>query len=387
MDHILKCHEIVKTDFVRAENCYLYDSTGRRYVDFESGVWCAALGHNHPRIAQTMETQLKRVVHLGARYPNDTVEEAAQAVLNVVGMENGKCVFLISGSEAVEFGVQAIRRTTGKPLMLTFVTSFLGSYGSAGTKKPDEWFLFDWRSNSGMDVDESIAQIPFDQIGGFAFEPGGSGIGHLQFPPAPLVRKIVDEIRKRNGLILVNEVTTGMGRAGKWFGFQHYDVRPDIVAVGKGLGNGYPISAAAMRREVADQLEGSGFRYIQSHQNDPLGCAVASEVISLIREEGWIEKGNALGEFFLDELKNLARKHAVIKDVRGRGVLLGIEFHPHEKINAAWAYRFLLENGFVVGYYPDVNLLRFDPALTMERENVLSLIECLDGLLSDAPVL
>lgn len=387
MDHILKCHEIVKTDFVRAENCYLYDSAGRRYVDFESGVWCAALGHNHPRIAQTMETQLKRVVHLGARYPNGTVEEAAQAVLNVVGMEDGKCVFLISGSEAVEFGVQAIRRITGKPLMLTFAASFLGSYGSAGTKKPDEWFLFDWRSNNGLDVEESIAQIPFDRIGGFAFEPGGSGIGHLQFPPAPLVHKIAEEIRKRNGLILVNEVTTGMGRAGKWFGFQHYDVRPDIVAVGKGLGNGYPVSAAAMRREVADQLEGSGFRYIQSHQNDPLGCAVANEVITLIREEGWIEKGNALGEFFLRELKGLAEKHAVIKDARGRGLLLGVEFHPHEKINAARAYRFLLENGFVVGYYPDVNLLRFDPALTMERENVLSLIECLDGLLSDAPVL
>ena len=98
MDHILKCHEIVKTDFVRGENCFLYDAEGRRYVDFESGIWCTALGHNHPRISQVIESQLKQVIHLGTRYPNQITEAAAKAVLNVVGMENGKCTFLISGS-------------------------------------------------------------------------------------------------------------------------------------------------------------------------------------------------------------------------------------------------------------------------------------------------
>jgi len=382
MEHILKCHEIVKTDFVRAENCFLYDIDGKRYVDFESGIWCTALGHNHPRISQVIESQLKQVIHLGFRYPNQIVEEAAKAVLDIVGMENGKCTFLISGSEAVEFGVQVIRRIAGKPLMLTFNNSFLGSYGSAGTKKPGEWFLLDWVSC--VDVEKCLKQIPFDQIGGFAFEPGGSGISFVQFPPVLLIHKIVEEIRSRGGLILVNEVTTGMGRTGKWFGFQHYEIQPDIVAIGKGLGNGYPVSVAAMRREVADQLEDGGFHYVQSHQNDPLGCAVAKEVISIFRDGDWVGKGNALGGFFLDELKQLARKHAVIKNVRGRGMLLGLELHPHEKITAAWVYHALLEKGFLAGYYPAANLLRFDPSLTMERDNVLNLVESLDNILSGA---
>lgn len=384
MEHLLKCHEIVKTDFVRAENCFLYDSEGRRYVDFESGIWCTALGHNHPRITQTITSQLSQVMHLGTRYPNNVIEEAAKAVLEITGMENGKCIFLISGSEAVELGVQAIRRMTGKPLMLTFQNSFLGSYGSAGTKRSDEWFLFDWLSTAQKDIDECIQQIPFDQIGGFAFEPGGSGISHLRFPPASLIRKIVEETRRHGGLILVNEVTTGMGRTGKWFGFQHYDIQPDIAALGKGLGNGYPVSVTAMRRETAERLEGNGFRYAQSHQNDPLGSAVAKEVIKLMRDEGWVEKGDEMGRFFLGELKKLAQKHAVIKEARGRGALLGLEFNPHEKANAAWAYRVLLEEGFVVGYYPDANLLRFDPALTMEKENILSLVASLDKRLSGA---
>ena len=384
MDHILKCHEIVKTDFVRGENCFLYDAEGRRYVDFESGIWCTALGHNHPRISQVIESQLKQVIHLGTRYPNQITEAAAKAVLNVVGMENGKCTFLISGSEAVEFGVQVIRRITGKPLILTFNNSFLGSYGSAGTKKTEEWVLFEWLSCVDKNMDKCFKQIPFDRIGGFAFEPGGSGISFVQFPPVQLIHRIVEEIRSRGGLILVNEITTGMGRTGKWFGFQHYGIQPDIVAIGKGLGNGYPVSVIAMRQEVADKLEGSDFRYVQSHQNDPLGSAVAGEVISLFREGDWVEKGNLLGGFFLNELKQLARKHVVIKNARGRGMLLGLEFHPHEKITSTWAYHALLEKGFLVGYYPAGNLLRFDPALTMEKENILNLIESLDNILSGA---
>lgn len=382
MEHILKCHEIVKTDFVRAENCSLYDADGRRYVDFESGIWCTALGHNHPRISQVIESQLKQVIHLGTRYPNQIVEETAKAVLDIVGMDNGKCTFLVSGSEAVEFGVQVIRRITGKPLILTFNNSFLGSYGSAGTKKPDEWFLFNWLSCKN--IEEGLKQIPFDQIGGFAFEPGGSGISYVQFPPEQFIHRIVEEIRKREGLILVNEITSGMGRTGKWFGFQHYDIQPDIVALGKGLGNGYPVSVTAMRREVAKKLEESGFRYAQSHQNDPLGCAVAREVISTLCDGNWVEKGNALGRFFLNELNQLVAKHPVIKDARGRGMLLGLEFHPHEKITASWMYHALLEKGFLVGCYHAGNLLRFDPSLTMEKENISSLIESLDGILSDA---
>ena len=382
MEHILKCHEIVKSDFVRGQNCSLYDSEGRRYVDFESGTWCTALGHNHARISLVIEAQMKQLIHLGTRYPNALVEETAKDVLGILGFGGGKCTFLSSGSEAVEFGVQAIRRITGKPLLLTFQNSFLASYGSAGRKQLDEWFLFDW--NTHADPLDGLERIPFERIGGFAFEPGGSGIGLVHFPPAPLVQEIVRRVRQARGLVLVNEVTTGMGRTGKWFGFQHYDLHPDIVAIGKGLGNGYPVSAVAMKLEVAEKLEQSGFHYAQSHQNDPLGCAVAREVIALFREGDWVRKGNATGEFFLDELKQIEHKYPVVKEARGRGMLLGLELHPHEKLSAASVYRALLEKGFLVGYYPVGNLLRFDPPLTMGKEDVLRLVEGLDNILESA---
>ena len=377
MKHILQCHDIVKTDFVRGENCTLYDAQGNRYVDYESGIWSTALGHTHPRINRVIEAQLANVAHLGTRYPNALAEEAALAVLEITGLAEGKCVFLSAGSEAVEFGVQAARWVTGRNLLLTFSTSYLAAYGSAGRKSAEEWRLFDW------DAGEAVDDLPFERLGGFAFEPGGSGSGFVRFPPRPLVQQIVQRVRQAGGLVLANEVTAGMGRTGKWFGFQHYDLQPDIVALGKGLGNGYPVSAVAMRREVAEKLECSGFRYAQSHQNDPLGCVVAKEVITVMREGNWIDRGAAVGARLLAGLQALAEKYAIVKEARGRGPLLALELHAHPTFSAEAAYQALLARGCLVGYYPAGNILRFDPALTMGDEEIHYLLDGLDAVLKE----
>lgn len=381
MQHILKCHDIVKTDFVRGENCYLYDRSGRRYVDFESGIWSAVLGHSHPRVVRAMEAQIKRVIHLGTRYPSDLAEEAAVDILALTGLDGGKCVLLSSGSEAVEFGAQAIRRVTKRQTLLAFSNSYLAAYGSAGERDAGGWQLLD-PAIPEADSRAVLEQVPFEKIGGFVFEPGGSGSGFVKFPPAQLVRDVARRVKEAGGLVMANEVTAGMGRTGKWFGFQHYDMQPDIVALGKGLGNGYPVSAVAMNRDVAERLEESGLRYAQSHQNDPLGCAVAKEVIAVLREENWIERGNSMGAFFLDALNQLRERHALVKEARGRGMLLALELHPHEKFSVTEAYHALLEEGFLVGYYPAGNILRFDPSLTIEEENTARLCDCLNRVLA-----
>lgn len=381
MNHILKCHDIVKTDFVRAENCFLYDQQGRQYVDLESGIWCTAIGHSHPRISKVIADQAPRLMHLGTRYPNAIVEETALSVLEITQISDGKCIFLSSGSEAVEFGAQAIRRVTGKNLLLTFSNSYLAAYGSSGKKQKDEWFLFDWITLATEK--DPLDKIPFEEIGGFIFEPGGSGSGFVQFPPHKLVQDIIQAIRRAGGFVMVNEITTGMGRTGKWFGFQHYDIQPDIVAIGKGLGNGYPVSVVAMSRIVADRLEKSGLRYAQSHQNDPLGCAVAGEVIRIMQEEKWVERGAEMGAYLLLGLQSLAEKYPIIKDVRGRGMLLGVELHPHQELTVEALYYALLDKGFLTGYYPAGNVLRLDPALTIEKQLIDQFLKAIDLILSE----
>jgi acetylornithine/N-succinyldiaminopimelate aminotransferase len=384
MDHILKCHDLIPMNLVRGENACLYDDLGKRYVDFESGCWAAALGHNHPRIQRVMKDQTDRVIHLGTRYPNALTEAAAIDVLEIVGIEDGKCVFLSSGSEAVELGAQIARRVTDKPLLLTFPSSYLAAFGSAGRKSPDEWCLFDWNLCTHAGPCGCLNGLPWEDIGGFVFEPGGSGSEAVRFPSQRLVQEIVARVRQQGGLLMANEITTGLGRTGKWFGFQHYDVQPDIVALGKGLGNGYPVSAVTMRRTVAEKIEASGFHYAQSHQNDPLGCAVAREVIAVLKEENWVERGNATGAYFLKGLKRLAEKHAVVKEVRGRGMLLALEFCSSEDFSVAAAFQSLLRNGFFVACSPARNFLRFDPCLTMERKDIDDLLACLDGILAIA---
>lgn len=378
--HILECHEIIPINLVRGENCTLWDDQGKRYTDFESGIWSTAIGHCHPRINRVIAEQSSRLMHLGTRFPNYLVDEAAAAVLDLVRLD-GKCVFLSSGSEAVEFGASMIRRVTGKKRLLTFSNSYLAAYGSAGQKNSEDWYLLDWTQLENPGEEECLERIPFEQLGGFVFEPGGSGSGFVKFPPRRLVENLVRRVKQASGLVMANEVTAGMGRTGLWFGHQHYDVHPDIVTLGKGLGNGYPVSGVAFSRTVAEIVERTRLRYAQSHQNDPLGCAVAKEVIRVMQEDGLVERGAEVGRFFLDGLSRLADQHPGVKEARGRGMLLALEFEPGGRYPVDQAFHDLLAEGFLVGYYPAGNILRFDPALTMEMESIQALLACLDSLL------
>ncbi len=384
MHHILKCHPFLDFDFVRGRNCHLWDSQGRRYLDLESGSWAALLGHCHPRIDKVMKEQIDRVIHLGVRTPNHLAEDAAQALLAVTGQAEGKCVFLSSGSEAVEFAVQAARRVMAKPLLLTFTSSYLAAFGSAGRKSPDEWHLCDWHSCDPQRLDAWLAAIPFDRIGGFVLEAGGGSPEFVRFPPRLVVEAIARRVQSQGGLVVANEITTGMGRTGKWFGHQHYDVTPDVVAVGKGLGNGFPVSAVAMTKSVAEALDQSGLRHAQSHQNNPLGCAVALEVMATLREEGWIERGKSMGAFFLSGLQALQSRFAAVKEARGRGALLALELEPQHLSGDELQDRLLAE-GFIAGCcprnYPAGTGLRFDPALTLEQSEVERFLETLAALL------
>ena len=255
-----------------------------------------------------IKAQIEKIIHLGTRYPNLIAEDAAIDVLDIIVFENRKCTFLSSGSEAVEFAVRAARRITNKQPLLTFTSSYLAAYGSAGRKREDEWLLIDWNACEQVGPNDYLKKIPSDTIGAFVFEPGGSGSGFVKFPPKQLIQEIVQCVKQKGGLLVVNEITTGIGRTGKWFGYQHYDLQPDIVALGKGLGNGYPISAVAMTLNCAEKLENSGLHYAQSHQNDPLGCSVAREVIAILREGNWVERGNTVGAYFLEGLRHLQEK-------------------------------------------------------------------------------
>lgn len=316
-----------------------------------------------------MKQQAESILHVGFCYSNHTLEEAADSVLSFTGFQDGHCVFLCSGSEAIELSRQMARHVTQKSLSMTLHDSYLGSYSSV-TNKDTGWYIFNWeecqRCPDQDDCDagcEKLDEIPED-ISEYLFEPGSSS-GFVRFPPKSVIQAIVNRVRAQGGTIIANEVTTGIGRTGKWFGYTHYQIEPDMVVMGKGLGNGYPVSATAINKRTAEALRRSSFRYMQSHQNDPLGAAVTKEVLAIIEEEGLIQQAATKGSRFFDML-NVLKDDRIITGVRGRGLMLAIDLCDPSTANNL--YKELLQQGYIVGNRSV--LFRLDPPLTVRKEEL-----------------
>lgn len=383
-------HEKLLETIVRAENCGVYDADGRRYVDLESGVWCTSVGHAHPRLLRVMADQAGRLAHTGFCYSSGVVEEAAQEMLALHGFEGGGCTFLCSGSEAVEYGVRVARALSERPLFITLSDSYFGAYGSASSRDPNAWVAFDWsacdrcvRSGPCDDSCDAWRGIPFDRIGGFLFEPGSSS-GFVRFPPARFVEGLAKTVQKNGGLLMVNEVTTGIGRTGRWFGYQHYGVTPDIVAMGKGIGNGYPVSVAAIAPGVMARMTEDPIAYTQSHQNDPLGAAIALEVVRIITEGDLVTQSNALATLLVEGLAAIGKKTDRIAAIRSRGLMVAVDLRddPGAPFTTT-IHRNLAKKGYLLARRPGMSTLRIDPSLTIGQEDLLGFLAALDGLLSE----
>lgn len=365
MKNIFECtgHILKIPNIVDSKGLYLFDADGKRYMDLESGVWCASLGHNNIRVNDAIKKQIDRIMHSGFCYTNEIVDNAAGSVLSITSMKDGKCVFLSSGSEAVEILRQAAKCLTDNQKTLVLYGTELGAYDSL-TERKNGWYNFEWE-NCQECTDNFICElhnralnkIPED-ITEFIFEPG-SAAGFVRFPPRALIQELVSIVRKNGGKIIVNEVTTGIGRTGKWFGYQHYDIKPDLISIGKGIGNGYPVSVAVFSKEIINEL--SDFKYSQSHQNDPLGAAVVNEVLAIINDQDLIKDAERKGEIFLSKLKSIENNKI---SIRGKGLMFVIEF-MNDKITDE-IYNELLESGYIVCNRG--SFLRIDPPLIINED-------------------
>jgi acetylornithine/N-succinyldiaminopimelate aminotransferase len=369
-------HQLKLDNIVDSDNCFIFDSNGKRYIDLESGVWCTSVGHNNKRVNQVIANQIGRITHTGFVYCHPIISVVSKKILDITGLKDGKCEFLCSGSEAVELGMRIARAITHKPLAITFKESYFGAYGDAAQKSTDSWYLYDRLNcscNNGEDGCtgncEDFEKIPFDKIGVFLLEPGSSS-GLVRFPSQSLIEKINEKIKVNGSILMSNEITTGIGRTGKWFGFQHYNIQPEVVAMGKGIGNGYPVSVTAISGGIAQKLGTVKFVYAQSHQNDPLGAFVIKEVIDIIEEDDLLKRSEQLGNFLLQELLKLKNEYPIIRNIRGRGLILAIEL----KSNAYDIYEELFSNGFILCKRPNTEVLRLDPALTIEKDIVESFL-------------
>ncbi|MFC1652887.1 aspartate aminotransferase family protein [Planctomycetota bacterium] len=372
MNHILPLHPQLNITMEHGLGCALTDITGKTYLDCESGVWCTCLGHNHPAMNDVLKQQCDRLTHIGYRFRAEVIEKAALRLLDITGLTGGRCVFLTSGSETVHVAMRVAQVATKRNRWVVLDPSYLAAYGEGDCTQSQQWFVVD------RDAEELDPDIAWDQVAGFVFEPGSSA-GRVHFPATALVSRIVHQVREHGGLIIAEEVTTGMGRTGAWFGYNHYNIQPDIVAVGKGIGNGYPVSAVGVSPQVAQAVKKTGLHYVQSHQNDPLGCAVALAVLQTLQDENLIVRSQDLGRRLRDQLLALQKETSIIKDVRGRGLMVAVEFQPTTM--AGEVFENLLTRGIIVGCNPDYNLIRFMPPLVISEQQIKQIIEELQNTL------
>jgi len=187
----------------------------------------------------------------------------------------------------------------------------------------------------------------------------------ILIPHKKLMQAVEEEIRNKKGIIIVDEITTGMGRTGKWFGFQHFKIKPDIIVLGKSLGNGYPVSAVMINENIIHKTEKTGFLYYQSHQNDPLGCKIAESVIHVIENENLIERSKQIGKEFLAHLQNQLKGIEVVKNIRGIGLLIGIELE--KEVKAEKVAQELIKMGIIIGISVKFNMLNIIPSYTIKE--------------------
>jgi len=367
---------------VRGEGCQVWDENGKEYLDFVGGIAVCALGHSSPLITKVMEEQSKVLVHVSNLYY--TVPQVKLARLLVENSFADRVFFCNSGAEANEAAIKLARRFSNEKfgykrhVIISMEGSFhgrtmatLSATGQDKIKKGYNPLLEGFRFVPFNDLlalekamDESVCAVILEPV------QGEGGVicpreGYLQG-----VRKICDE---RDILLIFDEVQVGMGRTGRLFAHEHFGVTPDIMTLAKALGNGLPIGAMLSKEDLSSAF--SPGSHATTFGGTPLVTAVAGAVLRSLLYDGWIDNSRNMGEYFKKRLLGLKDRHAMIKEVRGIGLIIGMELDREgaEIVNAC------IEKGFLINCTHD-KVLRFVPPLIIGKKEIDLLVEALDEI-------
>jgi 2,2-dialkylglycine decarboxylase (pyruvate) len=336
--------------FERGEGSLLWDVEGREYLDLNSGQICGVLGHSHPRIAEAVAEAARKLIHASAHYYNTAEIELAERLGMTLPDSLDRAFFGLSGSDATEAAMGVAKAATGRYEIASPHVSFHGfselpralSFAIWGERHappaPGNFALmapYCFRCpirHSFPDCDiacleGSLAVLDTETAGSLAAiitEPLHSA-GGVIVPPEGWLARVKAACEERGALLILDESQTGLAKLGTMWGFEHDGVVPDIVTVSKHFGGGIPISAVVTTSEVEERAIDSGFVYAHSHSADPLGCTAAIATLDVIEQDGLVARSDELGRYWRARLAELADEHEEIVDIRGRGVLQGIE--------------------------------------------------------------
>ena len=372
--------------FEKGRGCTLWDTEGRSYTDFVAGIAVCNLGHAHPRIGEVVCRQAQTLLHVSNLYY--TLPQTELAAWLVEHSFADRVFFGNSGAEANEAAIKLARRyfkergEKNRFRIVSMERSFhgrtLATLSATGQEKVRKGYdpVLDGFDFVPFNDEKALkAQIGPDTCA-VMLEPvqGEGGVCCPDEKYLQTVRTICDET---GTLLIFDEIQTGMGRTGELFAYKHFGIEPDIMTLAKALANGLPIGAMLARETIAAAF-GPG-SHASTFGGTPIVTAAALEVCKILLDEKVIENGKATGMYFKEKLLDLKSRHAIIEDVRGMGLLLGMKL----KIDGAPIVKQCMQNGFLINCIQE-RILRFIPPLTISREEIDQLVECLDGVLAAA---
>ncbi|WP_226064527.1 aminotransferase class III-fold pyridoxal phosphate-dependent enzyme [Kaistella polysaccharea] len=387
---------------VRGAGQYLMDTYGKKYLDTVNNV--AHVGHENYNVVKAGQQQMA-LINTNSRYLHDNINQLAAELLETLPLELSVMHFVNSGSEANELAIRMVKAATGQRDIIASEVGYHGnsnmcidisSYkfdGKGGKGAPEHTHIFPlpdafrgkYRGENAADLYAGEVQNQIELIhakgrgvGALILEPIISCGGQVELPDGFLT-KAYQYVRAAGGLCISDEVQTGCGRMGsKFWGFQLHDVIPDIVTIGKPLGNGHPIAAVACTLEVAEKFA-NGMEYFNTFGGNPVSCAIGTEVIRTVKREKLQENAQKIGTYLKEELKSLAQDYPIIGDVRGQGLFLGIELVDKNMNPLAAQTEYLADrmkdHGILMSTDgPDHNVLKIKPPLVFNLENASQLI-------------
>lgn len=396
---------------VSGEGCFLIDADGNRILDMAAGQFCSILGYRHARFNDSLKLQLEKILHIGDQYVSDGVLQAASRLAELAPGRLNKVLFLSTGSEANECALRIAKAATKRTGVLGFsrgyygislATRNLGGIAEQAGKidsqpaPPGQFKLLTPVCHrcpirlrhpecSGACIDVSVEMIHphLSNISAIIVETVLSA-GGMIFPPKDVMNKLFSLAKDLGALMIVDEAQTGFGRCGKWFDIENHDLEPDILVLSKTAGNGFPVAALVISDSLANKLESEGFSHLSSHQNDPLGVAAVQAVMDIVRDEDLIGNSIRTGGYFLDKLNALRRNHSLVCDVRGRGLMIGMEL-AEDPLNSDRAFHLALlceQRGLHITFTYFEPVIRFIPPLIISEKEVDTCVDILDEALT-----
>jgi 2,2-dialkylglycine decarboxylase (pyruvate) len=399
----------------RAEGAWLETEDGRRILDFTSGQICSTLGHNHPHIAAAIRQALDEVVHLNSWMLSEPVLALAERLVGLFPEPLDRVVLLNTGSESTEVALKIAKMHTGHFEVAGLTRSFHGllagiasvnysmAHSGYGPLLPGAFAIpapYAYRCpvrhcDGACDCTclevgfELLDQQSVGSLCAFIAEPVLSA-GGIIIPPDGYFRRVRELCDERGMMLVLDEAQTGFGRLGRMFGFEYDGAVPDIVAVSKTLGGGLPLAATITSAAVEEDCVSKGFLHVTSHVSDPLPAAAGLAVLDVIADDGLVERARLRGEYMLERLRELQASHEQIGDVRGRGLLIGVELvedresrSPANALGAEVTHE-CFERGLSMNITRtggNANCFRIAPPLVVTEDEIDLAVEIMDASL------